>query len=214
MKRNKGFRVKKVKSTSGIYELARVFFCYKRQYDDNYKWAGFVEYQRKPGEQRYYGGSINLQGDEIHSLNYLNKIMNDIDKNVNGWQRDIKELLEYLENNYNRFVYDDREYEIIKINDVKPLEHQRYMLKDKDNKNCILSCIAKDRKAAIRGFKKKIGNILQEGSTWYDINYLADWLKNPKVILDRRNKAPEIGNIYEILGIETEEETEGVEKVC
>jgi hypothetical protein len=209
MKRNKGFNVN-LTSQHG-YDMAEILFCVKKKYGDEYTWIGKIRYQKKSNkDEAFYGGHIRFLGDDVYELNYLNKIMNDIKKNVNNWKSSLEDTLDYITNNYNRYIHDEREYAIIKFNEVKNVEYNRYMLRDEKKNRCILSCIAKNEECAISEFKKQIGKFLQEGSTWYDLNLLADWLKNPKVELDTHNKAPKLKGIYEILGIEKSKKKEKV----
>lgn len=187
MKRGKGYGLG-VRNVDDEYSHLDIKFCAK--YNNQYEWVGRIMYQTSNSSDTLYGGTLDLMGfgDKLFYLKYFYKIIEDIKKNVGGWGYNIEELLEYIKENYRRYIYDNREMDIIRIDKVKSFKYSRYMAWH--NSQCLDAVIEED----INKAKKKLKNKAKKHIENKDYKYeeYENWLENGrKVVLDTFNNMDE-----------------------
>lgn len=202
-KRKYGFGVKRV--TGDRYNHARVMFC-KKYSTGEVEWVGYIEFQQNRGKDMYYGGDYKLWRGDSDDLKGMHYILKDLEKaGVYVDSLKLESLLEYLKENYHRFIYDRRVKSIVRIDNVKPLNKRRYMAWTQNNR-CIFAVLAENKETAREQLIEKVEKELEIPALGerYRKRY-GKWLDNKEVKLDRprtEKQRPDTRSVEEILKIE------------
>lgn len=198
-KRKYGFGVSK--DDSGAYNHVRIKFCKKIR--GSFEWVGYIDYQQAKGKNRFYAPSVRLFSGKFREVKAMNYIVEDLKEagfKINNYSSSaLEDILEYVKENYHRYVYDKRVNDIVRIDRVKDINLYRFLAK-KENNHTFVSVLAYNQEEAKEKLIKKIKEELKHNP--YNKKELEEWLKNKRIEADNINTAPCIDSAEKILGLQ------------